>query len=531
MKWIYYTPVFECDEVNIDLLRYSPWSGHRNFIYDLMANWKPKTVVELGSYYGCSSFAIAQAIKDQHLPSLFYGVDTWSGDDFTQLDYKQDIFNEFCRVRDTCYSESYIKMLRMTFNDAVNEFEDNSIDLLHIDGSHHYEDVKSDFYTWKRKMAQEGIILFHDISPDKISNEVMGSFHFWKELKKGHPWCLQFDFSMGLGILFLSEKTYQSFIKSFDLIHYQTINNTLDVNLKDELRKYHFRLADQQTFISSLQEQLEIKDSHLLRYEKDVQEKDQYITKLENDIKDVHLSYGKTITEKDSYIQKLSSDLFSIHEAYKKTISGKDAYIARLESSAESIRSPYEQTIAEKNKYIHKLVSDLGAVRKAYEETISGKDDYIRKLENSARDVQIPYEQTIARKDDYIQNLSSNLNNIRNSYEKTIAGKEAYISQLEHDIKEAQIFCKKSLQEKDDCIHMLTASTNALQCDCEKKLHEKDLYISNLEQSLVECKHSIENLEANACIHEKNLAELTTKYCSTWQYKMSRMISKFKKQE
>lgn len=71
MKWNYYSPEFECDKINVDLLRYSPWSGHRNFIYDLMANWKPHTVVELGSYYGCSAFAIAQAIKDFQLLSVF----------------------------------------------------------------------------------------------------------------------------------------------------------------------------------------------------------------------------------------------------------------------------------------------------------------------------------------------------------------------------------------------------------------------------------------------------------------------------
>ena len=33
-------------------------------------------------------------------------------------------------------------MMRMTFNEAVEKFEDKSIDVLHIDGSHHYDDVK-----------------------------------------------------------------------------------------------------------------------------------------------------------------------------------------------------------------------------------------------------------------------------------------------------------------------------------------------------------------------------------------------------
>jgi hypothetical protein len=33
----------------------------------------------------------------------------------------------------------------MTFKDASSQFEAGSIDLLHIDGAHRYEDVKEDF--------------------------------------------------------------------------------------------------------------------------------------------------------------------------------------------------------------------------------------------------------------------------------------------------------------------------------------------------------------------------------------------------
>ena len=82
--WKYYTPKFECDELNYDLLTFAPWSGHRNFVYDFVGAFEPNSIVELGSHYGCSSFTFAQAVKDFELNTKMYFVDTWQGDDFTK---------------------------------------------------------------------------------------------------------------------------------------------------------------------------------------------------------------------------------------------------------------------------------------------------------------------------------------------------------------------------------------------------------------------------------------------------------------
>ena len=60
--WKYYTPKFECDELNYDLLTFAPWSGHRNFVYDFVGAFEPDSIVELGSHYGCSAFTFAQAV-------------------------------------------------------------------------------------------------------------------------------------------------------------------------------------------------------------------------------------------------------------------------------------------------------------------------------------------------------------------------------------------------------------------------------------------------------------------------------------
>ena len=294
MKWTYCAPEFECDQYNKYMLKYSPGSGHRLFAYDLMVNIKPSKVVELGSFYGCSMFTFAQAVKDFKINTKLYAVDLWEVfDKFTEQDYQQDIYGVFRQIREKCYDQQDIKMMKMTFDQAVEQFEDNSIDLLHIDGSHFYEDVKHDFETWKSKLKDHAVVLFHDVGDDIINGGIMGSHIYWNELKQQYPWTLQLDFSCGLGILFTSKDLYQELKDSIDLEYYQKKNNSLDVVMKDDLRRLSFKLKDAELYIAELKKQLAIKDIHLENYKKDRQ-------KLQKD-------YERTIQEKDEYIKELEN--------------------------------------------------------------------------------------------------------------------------------------------------------------------------------------------------------------------------------
>jgi hypothetical protein len=48
--------------------------------------------------------------------------------------------------------------MRSTFEDALEYFAGGSVDLLHIDGRHLYEDVKHDFTTWRRKLTEDSVV-------------------------------------------------------------------------------------------------------------------------------------------------------------------------------------------------------------------------------------------------------------------------------------------------------------------------------------------------------------------------------------
>ncbi|MGI9601952.1 MAG: class I SAM-dependent methyltransferase [Acidimicrobiales bacterium] len=174
---------------------FSTWVDHVPFGYDLVAALRPRLLVELGSHYGMSFFTFCQSIKDHHVDGLAYAVDTWEGDDHTGP-YGEDVFSGVqSHLRDEYRGFSY--QLRMTFAEAREQFPDESLDLLHIDGFHTHEAVSTDFETWYPKVAPGGIILFHDV---RARLKDFGVWRFWDEIETTHE-TFTFNHGFGLGVL------------------------------------------------------------------------------------------------------------------------------------------------------------------------------------------------------------------------------------------------------------------------------------------------------------------------------------------
>nr|WP_315036124.1 class I SAM-dependent methyltransferase [uncultured Lachnoanaerobaculum sp.] len=202
-KWTITEPKFESDLINPQL-KFAYWEGHRDFVYDLINFVKPKLITELGSQYGCSLFTFCQSVKDNNLDTKIRAVDMWSGD-IGAPDTGEEVFALVNKIKDTYFSNLDIKLYQMRFDDALPDFEDGSIDILHIDGGHTFEDVDHDLKTWLPKLSEDGIILFHDVYSD-IDD---GSCVHWRETKKKYSNFFDFEHSCGLGILFpKSDKWY-----------------------------------------------------------------------------------------------------------------------------------------------------------------------------------------------------------------------------------------------------------------------------------------------------------------------------------
>lgn len=195
-EWKFHRKSFEYDHVAPQVLTYSAWTGHREFAYDLVSFVKPQLIVELGTHWGASFFSFCEAVRDNDLPAKCYAVDTWVGDSHSGA-YNEDVYQEVGQIAASLYP-NVATLLQSTFDDALQHFEDGSIHLLHIDGFHEYEAVHHDYHTWLPKLADNGIVLFHDIS---VRLYGFGVWQLWDELIAQHP-SFQFDHSSGLGVLF-----------------------------------------------------------------------------------------------------------------------------------------------------------------------------------------------------------------------------------------------------------------------------------------------------------------------------------------
>ncbi|HKP03525.1 MAG TPA: class I SAM-dependent methyltransferase [Chthoniobacterales bacterium] len=169
------------------------WCMHLPFAYDLMRELAPKVFVELGVKQGESYFAFCQSAAENKISVRCYGIDSWRGDIQTgNLD--PEIEHEVAEYNWRYSSFSELKV--MLFAEALGEFADGSIDLLHIDGTHTYNDVKTDFESWLPKLSPHGVILFHDVV---VRDGGFGVWKVWEEIV-GERNSFLFEFGHGLGV-------------------------------------------------------------------------------------------------------------------------------------------------------------------------------------------------------------------------------------------------------------------------------------------------------------------------------------------
>jgi hypothetical protein len=172
------------------------WVGHMPFASWLVQCFKPRVYVELGTHTGNSYFSVCQATKEYQTGTRCYAVDTWQGDAHAK-NYGEEVFDMVQKQNSENYAD-FSKLLRMTFDEALAQFDDGSVNLLHIDGLHTYEAVKHDFETWFRKLAPSAIVMFHDTN---VFKEDFGVWKYWGELKEQFPNHIEFQHSHGLGVL------------------------------------------------------------------------------------------------------------------------------------------------------------------------------------------------------------------------------------------------------------------------------------------------------------------------------------------
>lgn len=183
------------------------WIGHIPFAFELIGRLRPASIVELGTYSGSSFAAFCQAVEACGAPTHCYGIDLWEGD-IHMGRFDDTLYREIADYL-AAHHPAVATLVRKNFNDAVHDFADGSVDLLHIDGTHTYEAVSNDFNTWKPKLSARSVVMFHDINVTEqnagAAARHFGVRRFFDEVKGRHPH-FEFAHCYGLGVLVTGDK-------------------------------------------------------------------------------------------------------------------------------------------------------------------------------------------------------------------------------------------------------------------------------------------------------------------------------------
>jgi predicted O-methyltransferase YrrM len=138
-------------------------SGFGDFagvVYALVRSARPAIVVEIGSAYGKSTCFISAALQRNGSGTLF-SIDPHIATTWNDGNAADDTFEIVRRRLAELRLSGFVRQMKMISQDAIRTW-DQPIDLLLLDGSHTYEDVKDDFFGFLPHIKPGGLVLFHD---------------------------------------------------------------------------------------------------------------------------------------------------------------------------------------------------------------------------------------------------------------------------------------------------------------------------------------------------------------------------------
>lgn len=113
--------------------------------------------VEIGVYKAEYTIEFARAGLE------IYGVDPWMMyRDYGNPRGQERLDFQYEHSKRVLAPYPNAKLIRKTSQDALEDFEDESLDFVYIDGNHSFKYVAEDLWEWSRKVKQGGIVSGHD---------------------------------------------------------------------------------------------------------------------------------------------------------------------------------------------------------------------------------------------------------------------------------------------------------------------------------------------------------------------------------
>jgi SAM-dependent methyltransferase len=123
----------------------------------------PIRYLEIGTFYGANLFSVGRSYA-AHPESRMYCIDPWSDyGDYPEYKGRQEsVYDTFTRNLENSGQKEKITVIRGFSHTEIPKFEDDSFDIVYIDGNHEPEYVLEDAVLAFRKLKVGGYMIFDD---------------------------------------------------------------------------------------------------------------------------------------------------------------------------------------------------------------------------------------------------------------------------------------------------------------------------------------------------------------------------------
>jgi len=155
------------------------WGSDHPIFEQVLQNYQPKIIIEVGTWKGASAIHMAKLMRQQQKPCIIFCVDTWLGgiehlstyNDVLSLNpYRQHGYP-------TLYHQFLANIMHEGLQDMIVPFPNTSLiaarwfkrhniqaDLIYIDASHDEDDVYADITNYWPLVSPNGVLLGDDWS-------------------------------------------------------------------------------------------------------------------------------------------------------------------------------------------------------------------------------------------------------------------------------------------------------------------------------------------------------------------------------
>lgn len=143
---------------------------------------------EIGVFKGLYSKWLLKSIPGLKL----YGVDSWSHYQGYRDYVDDELKKAYNEAKENVRGYDCV-LIEGKSNDAVKQFEDESLDFVYIDANHSYEYVVQDIALWSKKVRKGGIVCGHDYNETSNRDDweymhVFEAVNGWTKSYKISPW-------------------------------------------------------------------------------------------------------------------------------------------------------------------------------------------------------------------------------------------------------------------------------------------------------------------------------------------------------